>query len=164
MSRVHDPNRCPHTTLSLGLSPIVCACMVGARAHTSSCDVQQAIDVYHGTASGLLSSILEKGLVPGGAVGSDRWANKHRRYSIVDASAEKRPTSVYLVKEPILTHVYAQHAAEMNPGSRPVVLHLKLPSDIAARMKSDELDNDAHRFEGVIKAEWIAAIIKLTNI
>jgi hypothetical protein len=161
-----DPNRCPHATssLSLGRSPLICACTVWAWAHASSCDVQQAIDVYHGTASGLLSSILEKGLVPGGAVGSDRWANMHRRYSIVDASADKRPTSVYLVKQPILSHIYAQHAAEMNPGSRPVVVHLKLPNDIAARMKSDELDDDAHRFEGVIKAEWIAAIIKLTDI
>lgn len=132
-------------------------------APASSCESQRAIDVYHGTASGLLSSILEKGLVPGGAAGADRWANKHRRYSIVGASADKRPTSVYLVTKPMLSHVYAEHAAEMNPGSTAVILHLKLPNDVAARMKSDELDDDAHRFEGVIKPEWIAAIAGLTD-
>ncbi len=145
-------------------------CRVGkALSHDGPCRLSEpsvpappaTVDLFHGTASGLLAGIFEKGLVPGGGAGSDLWAIKYRRYAIVDASADKRPASVYLVRQPTLTHCYAEHAAEMNPGSSALIIHLKLPAAVAATLKLDELDDDAHRFEGVIKAEWIASINRL---
>jgi hypothetical protein len=163
MVRLGGCSRCPHAARCIVQSPLTCECLLQCSEREASCECPPTIDRFHGTASGLLASILEKGLVPGGAAGSDCWAVKHRRYAIVDASAEKRPRSIYVVKQPTLSHCYALHAAEMNPGSTAVILHLKLPAAVLATMTADELDDDAQRFEGVIKAEWIAAISRLTD-
>jgi hypothetical protein len=163
MIPIREWGRCPHAGRCMQQSSLACECLLHSSEREASCERPHTIDRFHGTASGLLASILEKGLVPGGAAGSDCWAVKHRRYAIVDASAEKRPRSVYLVKQATLSHCYALHAAEMNPGSTAVILHLKLPLAVGATMTADELDDDAQRFEGVIKAEWIAAIARLTD-
>ena len=125
--------------------------------------MRRRLNSFTGRHPALLSGIREKGLVPAGAKGGDQWARIHRKSGIVDASADKRPRSVYLVDHAALSHVYAEHAAEMHPGSTPIVLRFQLPRLVADRLKTDELDEEARRYEGVLKSDWIIAVMRLTE-
>ena len=68
---------------------------------------------------------------------------------------------MYLADRSSVTHVYAHHAAEVHQGSTAIVLTLQIPAPVAIRVKADELDEEARRFEGVIKPLWIAEISRV---
>lgn len=115
--------------------------------------------LYHGTDAKYTKSILQEGLIPKKAPGADTWAMKNDIGIAINALLTPRKPSVFLTK-------YLGHAAEFSnyaalgnsDGDRGVLFRVTIPATAEAKLKKDELDHWAYRFEGQIPPEWITLV------
>ena len=137
-----------------------------ARAPGSDSDVPPAIaglaalgkDVvlYHGTTDAALDAIKRDGIKAGAGKGADQ------SQPLSVATFGGRDASVYMIGDPEHAEIFAEMVARAR-NAKPIVLEVKIPTAEAARLKTDELAEDADRLlavrlESVIKPEWIARI------
>ena len=117
------------------------------------------VTAYHGTSSAVLKSIAEEGLIPGKGQGADAWARKTDP-NFPDTSFRK--PSVFLTGSFKTAARFAQFAATVNPGSKPIMLRLSLPTAMAKGFKPDEMGGylDAVRSEDPIPAKYITGYLR----
>lgn len=122
------------------------------------------LTVYHGTASQALASIKEKGLIARGSTGADQWA-KEAGYPQYEWDAGDRPQSVFVTKNVNDALMFARYAADVNPGSEPVVLKVRVPGSEVTRLKTDEKFTGvgAYRYPDHIKPEWIKGRLEIKS-
>ena len=126
---------------------------------------------FHGTADSLIASIKEHGLVPTGEqpkelgkeiAGADNWARDHHM-AVGRHNIGNRATSVYVASQPVLAAAFAKIVVANHPGSKPVVLAIRVPEkEIEKHIVPDEWSDipDAYRFIGKIPPDWIVDIGK----
>lgn len=95
---------------------------------------------YHGTASGLTETILEKGLIGSG----DAELNKKTKSTMatIGNSYTERKDPVFLTQSKELAYYWANEKAELRKtrfgaDESPVVLELTLPEALASKVKTD---------------------------
>jgi len=121
---------------------------------------QEMLNLYHGTASDALRSIAREGLVPGKGQGGDAAAIAAGLHGIAVHSLIARPKSTYFTTSERDAKFFAMIAAAVNPGSKPVVLQVRVPRALADTFKADELnklDGVALRDEKPLPPKYIAA-------
>lgn len=118
---------------------------------------------FHGTTTAVLASIMAHGLVVGKSGGGDSWAAQHGS-TVLQAAIkdEPRPASVFMTEYDTIAADYAGHAKDLavslgksSKEVQLVILELHLPVSVRRKLKVDEFDPDAVRFEGTIRPEWI---------
>jgi hypothetical protein len=107
----------------------------------------EGVTVYHGTFMRHLPSIATEGITVAGA--------KSRR-NFPEVTQGRRARAVYVATDKDEAYSWAR-SADVNDAEVPIVLTVRLPGDVAARLDSDsELDPELHRtLEEDIKPEWI---------
>jgi len=89
---------------------------------------------YHGTADVLIPSIKTEGLIPGKGKGADAWSELHTGQPANVGFRAAKPGVYIAGKEQ--AEQFAKLAAEVNPGSKPVLIKLAIPSTI--KLERDE--------------------------
>jgi hypothetical protein len=114
---------------------------------------------FHGTVESARDSIREKGLVPAGGKGGDAWAAEQegiREYAVGD-----RIGSVFMARDSLSAIEYANFASQMNPGSRGLILAVKVPA--GTKLKNDEHEAAGVRYKGTIPPSWIRVVDRWTG-
>lgn len=124
------------------------------------------VKLYHGTTDDKLSSIRKRGLVAGRGFGADKWAEE-RHWSLAEQT-KQTPLSVYVTPEPSYAAQFANYAADVVPGSKPVVIELHVPRDVFERSfvkdEQSEDDSPAFRTEHTIPPAYIVGSYRCSRL
>lgn len=127
---------------------------------------------YHGTSDKTLASIKKNGIVANKEGGAIAWMIKTdpvngRRLLKAEAKIEGRNVSVFLTQDKEVAMTYAARTVELSRRSKPILITIKLPNDIASLIKVDELsetDLKSFRLEQTIHPDWIVSYKELVPI
>lgn len=132
--------------------------MLGGK-ETGTVEGIQNVPFYHGTSAELWEAIQKEGITPSKAgTGGDTWLKLHGEDHMAQVSLDSRPASVYITLNEKFAKQFAGYATEVHPGSKGMLLEAHIPATEWAKFHNDELmddPNNAIRFEGTIKPEWI---------
>lgn len=116
----------------------------------------QTLIVYHGTQDELLTSIKEKGLIPGG--GGMTWRTSESRYYVGD-----RAVSVFMTKNKNEAMQYAEHAAFVHNDyyetvAHPLLLKITIPKEFQNKIVTEPDNPNIVRLDTTVPPEWITPV------
>lgn len=114
--------------------------------------------MFHGTASTALESIKSAGLIPLAGKGADAYASEVGLGHVAGFMVGDRATSVYMAFDSKTARMYAGMAERANPGSKAVMLAIRVPPEARGQIKGDEHEAQGQRFVGTIRSEWIRVV------
>jgi DNA topoisomerase-1 len=123
---------------------------------------------FHGTSSQAADKILSEGLIPKGSKGADEWLLKESGESWETAQIDDREVAVFITRNFYTAEEYADHAKEINPGSKAVVLRVDVPKSAESNLSFDEFSADPTGadvyYKGKIPREWISVVSKVEKV
>jgi RNA:NAD 2'-phosphotransferase (TPT1/KptA family) len=114
------------------------------------------VEMYHGTSSSVLESILKYGLKPAKTGVANEWAVKHG-WIINSHRSEDYKASVFITDNKITASTYATMAADVR-GDEPIMLKINVPSSMVSEFIQDEDASTGLRIEGSIPPDWISIL------
>ena len=114
---------------------------------------------WHGTSDEALKHIMKEGLVPHAGHGGDDWLRQIGMTAVAKKmDCGKRHLSVYMTHDESEAENFAVIASRAT-GGKPVMLEIHVPVDQMGKVKGDEQDMLANRFEGKIPPSWIKPVL-----
>lgn len=108
------------------------------------------VELYHGTSSAHLDSIMKEGLV----VKPENRTHAGLKFYYKGERGE----SVYLTKKKETADYYAEESSKLSEGSKMVILKIVVPKKDYEQFKPDEYEADSYRSLKKIPPGWIGAV------
>jgi DNA topoisomerase-1 len=123
---------------------------------------------FHGTSSQAAEKIMKEGLIPKGSKGADAWLLEVAHDDISSMQLDDRELSVFITQQFGTAEEYADYAAEVNPGSKAVVLRVDVPKSELSKLTVDEFSADPTGadvyYKGAIPKKWISVVSRVEKM
>ena len=112
---------------------------------------KNVVELYHGTSSAHLDSIMKDGLV----VKPENRTHAGLKFYYKGERGE----SVYLTKKKETADYYAEESSKLSAGSKMVILKIVVPKKDYEKFKPDEYEADSYRSLRKIPPGWMGSVV-----